>query len=180
MTAEGETPVDEGQRPEHNDQKMAPNESQPAATAAADAKEDVKAPLAEDGTKATFVSDETKVYVGGDGNRKELYPALTKAELMKYADDPKWVKVRWALFILFWIIWAAMLVAAVYFIWAAPKCPSPEPKEYWQKAPVYSVQVKSFKDSDSNGMGDIQGASLAKGWPKKVAFFVTFSHFFQV
>ena len=49
----------------------------------------------------------------GTKNKQELSPALTKSELMKYATDPFWVKLRWALFILFWLIWVGMLVSAV-------------------------------------------------------------------
>ena len=76
---------------------------------------------------------------------------------MKYADDPKWVRVRWALFILFWLIWLAMLVASILIIIYAPKCPSPEPKQWWQKSPAYKVDIAAFKDSDGDGTGDIKG-----------------------
>ena len=50
-----------------------------------------------------------------------------------------------------------MLVASVVIIIKAPKCPSPEPKQWWQKSPVYEVYVKSFKDSNGDGIGDLQG-----------------------
>ena len=40
---------------------------------------------------------------------------------MKYADDPKWVRIRWVLFILFWLVWLAMLVASIVIIIYAPK-----------------------------------------------------------
>jgi solute carrier family 3 protein 2 len=53
---------------------------------------------------------------------------LTKEELMKYANDPFWVRLRWFLFITFWILWGMMLLGAVMIILAAPKC-SPHPRE---------------------------------------------------
>ena len=52
-----------------------------------------------------------------------------------------------------------MLVASVVIIIKAPKCPSPEPKQWWQKSPVYEVYVKSFKDSNGDGNGDLQGVA---------------------
>ena len=52
-----------------------------------------------------------------------------------------------------------MLVASVVIIIKAPKCPSPEPKQWWQKSPVYEVYVKSFKDSNEDGNGDLQGVA---------------------
>ncbi len=76
---------------------------------------------------------------------------------MKYADDPYWKAVRWVLFILFWVLWLAMLVAAIALIVVAPKCPTPAPKQWWQKAPIYEVYVKSFKDSNNDGVGDLKG-----------------------
>jgi len=75
----------------------------------------------------------------------EEFKGLSKAELMKYADDPTWVRIRWFLFVLFWLVWLAMLVASIVIIVHAPKCPSPEPKEWWQKGPVYSVDIPTFK-----------------------------------
>lgn len=39
----------------------------------------------------------------------QTFSGLNKEELMKYADDPFWVRLRWALFIIFW--W----VVAIHF-----------------------------------------------------------------
>ena len=46
-----------------------------------------------------------------------------------------------------------MLVASIVIIIQAPKCPSPAPKNWWQKRPFYQIEVKSFTDSkDLNGV----------------------------
>ena len=58
----------------------------------------------------------------GDSPGHPKFVGLGKEELMKFANDPFWVRLRWFLFILFWIIWLAMLVGAVVIILYAPKC----------------------------------------------------------
>lgn len=101
------------------------------------------------------LSEETKVLaeekvpvvkISSPTSKTEEFRGLTKAELMKYADDPKWVRIRWVLFILFWLVWLAMLVASIVIIIYAPKCPSPEPKQWWQKGPIYRADVMDFKN----------------------------------
>ena len=104
------------------DQTMPPNEADPPTASSAAAKMDPEAePLnaaasAED-TKVKFIggNDNVDIEKGGASKKDEasFSPALTKAELMKYATDPFWVKLRWILFVLFWVAWLAMLVGAV-------------------------------------------------------------------
>lgn len=146
---------------ESSDEKMPPNEAEIAASTAASKMDPETEPLnaGAGDTKVKFIggSETVDVEKGGVKSGSEVKGALTKAELMKYASDKKWVTARWALFILFWICWLAMLVASVVIIIQAPKCPSPEPKQWWQKAPVYEVFVKSFKDSNGDGIGDLKG-----------------------
>jgi len=99
-----------------------------------------------------ITSNETKIDIGKE---KEAPMGLTKDELMKFANDPYWVRLRWILFILFWVIWVAMLAASIIIIIYAPKCPSPEPKEWWQKNAMYKVDVKNFgEDGTLNGLKD--------------------------
>jgi hypothetical protein len=42
-----------------------------------------------------------------------------RIELQKYAKDPFWVKVRWILFILFWIVWFVLLIGAIVLVMAS-------------------------------------------------------------
>lgn len=67
---------------------------------------------------------------------------MTKEELMKYANDPFWVKLRWLLFIFFWALWIAMLVGAIAIIVYAPKCAAPTPLVWWKKGPLITVDGK--------------------------------------
>jgi len=93
-----------------------------------------------------ITSNETKIDIGKLKEDGSEFQGLTKEELMKYANDPFWVKLRWFLFVLFWIIWVAMLVASVVIIIYSPKCPSPEPKQWWQKSPLYKMDISELKD----------------------------------
>lgn len=141
------------------DEKMPPNEAESAATNSAAPKMDPETEplnagaMADPKVKFTGANETVDVEKGGQSGDDGIKPALTKAELMKYATDPFWVKLRWVLFILFWICWTAMLVASIVIIIQAPKCPSPAPKNWWQKRPFYQIEVKSFADSkDLNGV----------------------------
>ncbi|XP_055949656.1 alpha-glucosidase-like isoform X1 [Argiope bruennichi] len=100
---------------------------------------------------------------GKNGDAKiDIHVAQTtvgmgKEELMKYANEPFWVRLRMFLFILFWVAWIGMLVGAVIIIIQAPRCPPAPTAEWYQKAAMYQVDVETFQDSDGNGVGDIKG-----------------------
>lgn len=47
---------------------------------------------------------------------------LTKEELMKYADEPFWIRLRNILFAAFWIIWVSTLIAAIGYVVHSPGC----------------------------------------------------------
>uniref|UniRef100_A0A6M2E1E4 alpha-glucosidase n=1 Tax=Xenopsylla cheopis TaxID=163159 RepID=A0A6M2E1E4_XENCH len=71
---------------------------------------------------------------------------MGKEELMKYAKDPFWVKLRWTLFVLFWLLWTAMLVGAIVIVVAAPKCAAPVPKTWWEEGPLVDVELSDAKE----------------------------------
>lgn len=84
---------------------------------------------------------------------------LTKEELSRYADDPFWRNLRLILFILFWVAWIAMFAGAIAIVVTSPKCPPKPNREWWQKKFCYQIWTRSFKDSDGNGLGDVNGIS---------------------
>lgn len=83
---------------------------------------------------------------------KETLSGMGKEELMKFANDPFWVRLRWALFILFWLLWAAMLTGAIAIIVMAPKCAAPEPKKLWEESPIVQLDVSDSPSNDLKGL----------------------------
>ncbi|XP_026725767.1 neutral and basic amino acid transport protein rBAT isoform X2 [Trichoplusia ni] len=74
------------------------------------------------------------------------FSGLTKEELLKYADDPFWVNLRWGMFVLFWAMWLCMLAGAITIIIRAPKCAAPEPKNWFEEGPLVDVEEMSSGD----------------------------------
>lgn len=90
-------------------------------------------------------------------NLKSAFAGMGKEELMKYANDPFWIRMRWFLFILFWLLWFAMLAGAIAIIVLAPKCDPPAPKEWWEESPLYKADVGSFTKDPTVIKGDLKG-----------------------
>lgn len=86
----------------------------------------------------------------------EFY-GLTREELDKFADDPKWIKIRRVLFVIFVIGWAGILVAAVVIVVVAPGCPPIQDLVWYQEGVMYKVNPKNFQDSNGTAEGDLKG-----------------------
>lgn len=64
---------------------------------------------------------------------------MTKQELMKYANDPTWIRLRTFFFILFWVIWFAMLIGSIVIVAMAPGCPSTASLPWWKKSSIMDI-----------------------------------------
>jgi len=133
-------------------QGMIPDGKDPSQT-------DEKDALDLDSSKVKFINAnggaDAHVNIGDNGDGG--FCGLSKEELMKYADDPYWVRVRWILLILFWVAWFGMLAAAIIIIIVAPKCPPRPNQQWWQESSVCQVYTRSYKDSNGDGIGDLKG-----------------------
>lgn len=86
---------------------------------------------------------------------KEALSGMSKEELMKFANDPFWVRLRWALFIFFWLLWLAMLAGAIAIIVVAPKCSAPEPKKLWEESPIVQLDALDSPSGDLRGLESV-------------------------
>lgn len=78
---------------------------------------------------------------------EKTFSGMTKDELMKYANDPFWIRLRWFMFILFWAVWLGMLVGALFIIVYAPKCAPTEKLSWWQTGPLLTVDSTQLPDA---------------------------------
>jgi len=88
------------------------------------------------------------------------FNGLGKEEVMRYADEPFWKRLRVILLVMFWLGWLAMLVTAVIIIAVAPRCPPRPDHKWYQKETVYQVLPESFYDGNDDGIGDFDGLNM--------------------
>ncbi|XP_043493977.1 maltase A2 isoform X2 [Polistes fuscatus] len=122
----------------------------------------------DDGTKERMLTDESKIsptkdatevkFISENGDAKidietpkQTLSGMGKEELMKFANDPFWVRLRWFLFISFWVLWVSMLAGAIAIIVVAPKCVSPKPKQWWEESPIVKLQFSDSPTKDLKG-----------------------------
>lgn len=86
-----------------------------------------------------------------DDNLSHVLSGMCKEELMTYANNAFWVKLRWLLFIGFWILWFAMLAGAALIIIGAPKCSTTSTKKWWAKSPIVQLEPSDIIGKN-NGM----------------------------
>lgn len=125
-----------------------------------DMDDEVHEKILKDENKVTPVKNATEVITffteNGDAKIdietvKQALSGMGKEELMKFANDPFWIRLRWFLFISFWLLWVAMLGGAVAIVVMAPKCTAPKPKEWWERSPI--VQLDPIETSSHNLKG---------------------------
>ncbi|KOC61981.1 Neutral and basic amino acid transport protein rBAT [Habropoda laboriosa] len=122
-------------------------------------KDESKISPTKDTTEVKFISENGDAKIDIE-TVKQALSGMGKEELMKFANDPYWIKLRWFLFIAFWLLWFAMLAGAIAIVAVAPKCVAPEPKEWWEKSPI--VQLDPQETISSNLKGVVSLLDLLK------------------
>ncbi|XP_012275869.1 alpha-glucosidase isoform X2 [Orussus abietinus] len=126
----------------------------------------------DDGIQEKMLKDENKVgslkdvtevkFISENGDAKidietvkQIMSGLSKEELMKYANDPFWVRLRWFLFIGFWLLWVAMLAGAIAIIVMAPKCTAPQPKKLFEESPIVRLEPADTPSKSIKGLENL-------------------------
>uniref|UniRef100_A0A4D5R8W2 alpha-glucosidase n=1 Tax=Scolopendra viridis TaxID=118503 RepID=A0A4D5R8W2_SCOVI len=130
-----------------------------------------KMALTDDNTKVKFTnSNSFPVEASRNGDAKVeieniqvAFAGMGKEELLKFANDPFWIRLRWLLFFLFWLLWLAMLVGAIVIIVLAPRCAPLPVLDWWQKNVIYHIYPRSFQDFNGDGVGDLKGIQSRVG-----------------
>ncbi|KOX71035.1 Maltase 2 [Melipona quadrifasciata] len=119
----------------------------------------------DDGVREKMLKEESKI-----SPTKDTTEVKFVSENVKFANDPFWIRLRWVLFIAFWLLWVAMLAGAIAIVAMAPKCTAPKPKEWWEKSAIvrldpietYNHGVKGIEDLlDTLKKQNIDAVSLA-------------------
>lgn len=84
----------------------------------------------------------------------KAYAGMGKEELMKYANSPFWVRLRWLLFVVFWLSWFAMMFGALFIIFMTPKCFVAK-LEWYKKSPVFVIDTASLVNNNGKSMNCI-------------------------
>ncbi|EFN66907.1 Maltase 1 [Camponotus floridanus] len=104
-----------------------------------------------DNIEVKFISENGDVKIDIEPSKDTLV-GMSKEELMKFANDPFWVRLRWALFIFFWLLWIGMLAGAIAIVVIAPKCAAPEPKKFWEESPIIQLDIIDSPTNDLKGL----------------------------
>ncbi|KAH8293408.1 hypothetical protein KR054_000201 [Drosophila jambulina] len=134
--------------------------------------------LAERRDEVKFIKNDhqngdAKIDIGPVNGGKPAFTGMSKEELMKYANDPFWVRLRWIFFVGFWAIWVGMLVGAVLIIIGAPKCAAPQPLAWYKRGPhAKFAQIEAAKPQDVQTAKKIHATGAIYELPAELTYSV--------
>ncbi|KAK3105977.1 hypothetical protein FSP39_009976, partial [Pinctada imbricata] len=85
------------------------------------------------------------------------FRGMGKEELLQHSGKPFWRRLRMICISIVLIGWLALIITVVALVLIYPRCKTPEGRDWWQRDVIYRVYVRSFKDSNNDGIGDLKG-----------------------
>uniref|UniRef100_A0AC35TYG0 Alpha-glucosidase n=1 Tax=Rhabditophanes sp. KR3021 TaxID=114890 RepID=A0AC35TYG0_9BILA len=85
---------------------------------------------------------------------------LTSDQVTDYREDTFWRVFRTFAHVLFWLLWICMLIGILVLILINPTCngiKSEKEPEWFKKSLIYQMWTPSFRDSNGDGLGDLDG-----------------------
>lgn len=86
-------------------------------------------------------------------NKRPLQPE----QIEHSRTDSVWKRARWLLYSVFWLGWSACLLIAVLIAASHSNNCLLTTREWWKDTIIYEIWTLSYEDSNSDGVGDLNG-----------------------
>lgn len=96
------------------------------------------------------------------------FRGMGKDELLRHSSKPFWRRLRYICMTVVLVGWLALIITVVALVLVYPRCRDPQQQDWWQKAVVYRIYVRSFQDNDGNGIGDLDGVQSRLDYLKEL------------
>ncbi|XP_025080425.1 maltase A2-like [Pomacea canaliculata] len=96
------------------------------------------------------------------------FRGMGKEELLRHSAKPFWRRLRYVCMSIVLVGWLALIITVVALVLVYPSCRKPVDQQWWQKAVVYRIYVRSFQDSNGDGIGDLKGVNYRLDYLKEL------------
>ncbi|KAL8564649.1 hypothetical protein ACOMHN_004143 [Nucella lapillus] len=124
--------------------------------------------LPEDTRQARKISTVSAKDKHGDDIYDQPYRGMGKEDLLRHSSKPFWRRLRNICMSVVMIGWLALIITVVALVLVYPRCRSAPDQEWWRKAVVYRIYVRSFQDHDGDGIGDLDGITSQLGYLNEI------------